>query len=425
MPNRQLVERGERYRDEARAARKRLVELRRAKDEARQLEDFDLVAEFELKERTAEQELERVRALQQNSLNQLAGLTVQSDVDLLSDPEQERRLSAAAYSKQPFGSEILGTIPLATVSLAQPQPVAASSLAAAGRADAIGGISTFAAAGEVEVPATGRRGPPGQIAIAPRTIPLNLLMLIPTGEMDFQSYVYLRQQGGQFDTNVGEVAEATVKPQGEVTFLEETVEAKTIATFTKIRRQALDDIAEMASVINSDLAYRVQRRLVKEIVNGSGEGENIRGIMNTTGIGVVTFTAGAQGSDQIAQGQEVIELSGTNATGVVLNPTDYRKMLVAKSSGSGEYLNSAGMFAAPGDMGWGMPIIRTAAVPPGTALVADWQNSMRLMYREGVNVRASDSDQDDFVRNAVTILAECRVALAIVAPTLICAVHLE
>ena len=44
------------------------------------------------------------------------------------------------------------------------------------------------------------------------------------------------------------------------------------------------------------------------------------------------------------------------------------------------------MFASPGDMGWGIPIIRTAAVAPGTALVADWQNSMRLMYREGVNV---------------------------------------
>ena len=57
--------------------------------------------------------------------------------------------------------------------------------------------------------------------------------------------------------------------KAEVTFLEETVEAKTIATFTKIRRQTLDDISEMASVINSDLAYRVQRRLVKEIVNGT------------------------------------------------------------------------------------------------------------------------------------------------------------
>ena len=352
MPNRQLVERGERYRDEARAARKRLVELRRAKDEARQIEDFDLVAEFELKERTAEQELERVRALQQNSLNQLAGLTVQSDVDLLSDPEQERRLSAAAYSKQPFGSEILGTIPLATVSLAQPQPVAASSLAAAGRSDVIGDRSMYAA-GEVEVPAIGRMGPPGQIAIAPRTIPLNLLQMIPTGEMDFQSYHYLRQQGGQFDTNVGEVAEATVKPQGEVTFLEETVEARTIATFTKIRRQTLDDISEMASVINSDLAYRVQRRLVREIVNGNGEGEKHPRDHEYVGHRLRGVFGRAQGSDQIAAGQEVIELSGTNATGVVLNPTDYRKMLVAKSSGSGEYLNSAGMFAAPRRHGLG------------------------------------------------------------------------
>ena len=50
-------------------------------------------------------------------------------------------------------------------------------------------------------------------------------------------------------------------------------------------------------------------------------------------------------------------------------------------------------------------IAESVDVPAGEAIV-----------REGVNVKVSDSDQDDFVRNRVTILAECRVALVVWRP---------
>ena len=82
------------------------------------------------------------------------------------------------------------------------------------------------------------------------------------------------------------------------------------------------------------------------------------------------------------------------------------------------------MFAAPGTSPWGIPLVRTAAVPVGTCSIADWGVACRLLYREGVNVKASDSDQDDFVTNRVTVLAECRVALAIEQPSLVAVVAL-
>jgi len=46
-------------------------------------------------------------------------------------------------------------------------------------------------------------------------------------------------------------------------------------------------------------------------------------------------------------------------------------------------------------------------------VVGDFRLGATLFVREGVNVRASDSDQDDFVRNRVTILGERRFGLAV------------
>ena len=47
-----------------------------------------------------------------------------------------------------------------------------------------------------------------------------------------------------------------------------------------------------------------------------------------------------------------------------------------------------------------------------------------LFVREAVNVRISDADQDDFIRNRLTMLGEGRFGLAIWQPTAFAIVHL-
>jgi hypothetical protein len=42
---------------------------------------------------------------------------------------------------------------------------------------------------------------------------------------------------------------------------------------------------------------------------------------------------------------------------------------------------------------------------------------VQLFIREGVDVLLSDADQDDFIRNRVTLLAEMRAALAVFRPS--------
>jgi HK97 family phage major capsid protein len=51
-------------------------------------------------------------------------------------------------------------------------------------------------------------------------------------------------------------------------------------------------------------------------------------------------------------------------------------------------------------------------VTVGRAIVGDFARGCTLFIRQGVSVLISDSDQDDFIKNRVTLLGEMRAALA-------------
>jgi hypothetical protein len=65
---------------------------------------------------------------------------------------------------------------------------------------------------------------------------------------------------------------------------------------------------------------------------------------------------------------------------------------------------------------WGLALTTSRVVPANQPLVGD-SMGCSLLVREGVNVKTSDSDQDDFVRNRVTVLAETRLAFPVWRPT--------
>jgi HK97 family phage major capsid protein len=108
---------------------------------------------------------------------------------------------------------------------------------------------------------------------------------------------------------------------------------------------------------------------------------------------------------------------------VGLNPRDWANMLKAKAEGSGEYF-SAGAFAAQAERLWDVPTVPTPAVPAGSALVGDAVVGATVLVREGVHVLVSDSDQDDFLRNKITLLGEGRFSVVVWQPTAFCLVHL-
>jgi HK97 family phage major capsid protein len=251
--------------------------------------------------------------------------------------------------------------------------------------------------------------------------PLRILDLLPTGTMDNNSLPYT-QESGSF-TTAGETAEGTLKPQGDIAFTDATADAATIAHWVKVRKQVLADFPALQSMIDGRLHYGVLRRLEDEIVAGNGTAPNIRGILATTGIGAVAYAAGELVADQILAAITNVFLADGEANAIVMHPLDWRDALKAKAAGDGHYF-SEGPFSVTPTVMWGVPLIPSRAIPQGGPLVGDFALGAQLFIREGVNVLLSDSDQDDFVNNRVTLLAEMRAALAVYQPALFTTVDL-
>ena len=394
-------------RERARAARASRQRAREILDAAKAAGDEDAIAVGELAVQQADLEVETVDALHVQMLSMMdggggGGYGLGGD-SFLDNPDTVRTLEALGHTTAPIGSVMLGSFMSAKAFAESLRP---------------------RAQGDSSMP--GLEGQRVQLGGVHRQIyrPLTLLDLIPAGTMTGAVYEYV-QETGDLDTGAAETAEGALKPEDNVDFEEMAAPARTIATWQKARRQVLADIEQLQQVLTQRLSYKVRRRLETQILVGDGAGQNLLGLLNQTGLGSVPFDPAEPPSNLIAKGMTTVALSGAVSTGTVLNPVDYEGMLTARTEGSGERLDSAGAFESPADTMWGPPIVVSAAMPAGKALTGNWELATQVLVREGVTVRVSDSDADDFVKNVVTVLVETRVALATWQPKALCVVELQ
>jgi hypothetical protein len=251
---------------------------------------------------------------------------------------------------------------------------------------------------------------------------LRVLDLIPTGTMDANVLPYT-VESGSFSTAKG-VKDGETKAEGAITFTDAEAVARTIAHYLKIQKPSLSDYAALRSIIDSRLRYGVERKLEAEVLAGTGTDPELKGILKTSGIGVTKYVANTLTADQVLAGITAVMLADGQATGIVMYPTDWQGALSAKATtGDGHYYSGGPFVGTPQQM-WGIPLVASAAMSEGDTLVGDFEIGAQLFIREGVNVLLSDSDQDDFIKNKVTLLAEMRAALAVFRPAVFNKIYL-
>lgn len=256
--------------------------------------------------------------------------------------------------------------------------------------------------------------------LPPYLLPLSLLDIIPTGTTDSNIIQYV--QVTAIPGYAAETAELATKPQQGLTLFDATAPVRTIAGWIKMARQAMDDIPALASMLNTLLPFDVRRRLMVQMLAGDGTGQNLTGILSTSGIGAPASVAGDNVLDGFLRAITTVVLSDADPNFVVMNPLTFQNIAIMKASGSGQYLleepggPQAAYASPPGGTVWGLRVVQNRAVPQATPLVGD-STGATLLMRQGVNVKTSDADQDDFIRNRVTLLAECRAAFPVWRPS--------
>lgn len=203
------------------------------------------------------------------------------------------------------------------------------------------------------------------------------------------------------------------KPEGSWAFARVSAPVVTIAEWVPATKRALADAAQLEDLINAELAADVAEAEENAILNGKGTGENITGILSTSGIQSQAFDKDIFTS--VRRAITKARVGGRVApNAVMLSPVDVETVDLARET-TGAFLGAGPWAMGPRTM-WGVPILESEAIAAGTALVGDFSKAV-LWDREQTSVTLSNSHADFFVRNLVAILAEERVAFGVTRPT--------
>jgi|GEM_PF-314053 len=221
----------------------------------------------------------------------------------------------------------------------------------------------------------------------------------------------------------GFVAEGNTKPATDMYFEERTADVQVIAHYMKTSRQVLDDMPGLRQGIDSDLIYGVLRKEDVALLYASGTGGQTAGLLTDPDIQTSLWSQGSHldtKTDAIRRSRTLIELADFEATGCVIHPTVWEDIELEKST-TGEYIwvdspSSMNGLNPSGSTLWRMPLVITRAIAGDTWLAGAFAQAATLYDREQANIRFADQNEDDFIKNLVTILAEERLALAVKRP---------
>lgn len=209
---------------------------------------------------------------------------------------------------------------------------------------------------------------------------------------------------------VSTVAEGAEKPLtsfGDPT--PKTVSLQKIAAHYKESDELVEDAPWLASSINNRGIYLHQKYVEDYLVTI---------LAGTSGLGT--------SSDATADGifkamMTVQEDSGFAADAIVISPADYQKLRLAKDNNN-QYYGGGFFYGEYGQDGfieqpriWGLRTVVSSAVTAGTAYVGAFKLGASVVHGNsgGMAVNIANQNEDDFIKNMITIVIEERLALAV------------
>lgn len=263
---------------------------------------------------------------------------------------------------------------------------------------------------------------------------LTIADLLAQGTMSATSLTYWQQ--GAVTGAPTTVAENGQKPSINFAFAPVTETLSKIAALTRVSDESIEDTDYIVSVINNQLASRVQVVEEDQILNGNGTSPNVSGILDRSGIQTYTVPDGVgvtRNLDGIFHGITLVETGAAlvPADGIVINPADYERLRLAVD-GNSQYFGGGPFTGAYGNDGlqlqpglWGRRTVITPAIAAGTVLVGAFQQGAQLFRKGGLTVESTNTNGTDFEFNRVTLRAEERILLAVYLPAAFCLVTLD
>jgi HK97 family phage major capsid protein len=236
------------------------------------------------------------------------------------------------------------------------------------------------------------------------------------------SFDYVRMNGRT--NNASPQVEAATKSESTFTWTSLSDTVKTIAHFTNVSRQAIDDIPWLQATVNGELMYGLKLKEEAEILSGDGTGQHLNGLIHqatayNTGLNV----SGDQQLDELRHAKLQARLAGLGTfapDGIVLNPTDMEKIELIKTeeggTNKGRYIIGDPSSGPVVKLVWGLPVVESDSMPAGNFLVGSFGVGAELIDRMQALIEISYEHASNFTANLATILCEERLGLAVRRP---------
>lgn len=244
--------------------------------------------------------------------------------------------------------------------------------------------------------------------------------ILPVGNTNSNVIRYIRDNGGEGGPTM--VAEAGTKPQIDRDLQIYDANVRKIATYFRVPEEMIEDIPYLSSFLTQIGLEEVMVVEDNQIIYGDGTGQNLSGLAtNATAFAAGTSVIGASSNqfDVVLAAKKQLRVAkiGGPLVGLV-SPVDWFAMRTKKDT-TNNYLFLGGGNGI--DLGLNIDGVRLIE---HTAITADdfiifQPRAAQIFDRSGTSVRFFDQDQDNAIKNLITIVIEKRLALAIYRPTAI------
>jgi HK97 family phage major capsid protein len=275
---------------------------------------------------------------------------------------------------------------------------------------------------ELETKAVGNMGSStnltGSYFVAPQTVPgvvlqpfnqVHMRNLLTTGTTGSNVVRYVRDLGGE--GGPAATAEAATKPQMDRDLQIFDANVRKIATYLRVPEEMIEDIEYLTSFLTNIGTEETLAVEDTQILYGDGTGQNLSGLFtNATAFADLGVVTSPNRFDVLRSAQTQLRIAKRTPNFAIVNPLDYFLMTSAKDSTNNYILQGGGNGLVPSLDG--VPIYQMNQVVSGDFLVGD-SRAAQIFFRSNITVRFYEQDQDNAIKNLVTIVIEERLALPI------------
>jgi len=246
------------------------------------------------------------------------------------------------------------------------------------------------------------------------TRPVHVRQLLATGSTQSDVVRYVKESG--YSNGAAATAEGATLGQSDFDMTAADANVRKIGTYFRISEEMLADTPQLTSYLSARAPEKLLEVEDAQILSGDGTGANLSGIITDA----ADFDVSASGAfyqsvesanefDVIVAALNQLSLLNYSADCIMLNPTDFNKILLLKDS-TNKYLKDQ-VYNGLQPSFSGVKVIQNTAITAGTFLIGNFGIGTQLWVRQGVNVEFFREDGTNVRDGFVTVRVSERVAL--------------